>query len=321
MAVLDGLPGVEIAVVVDTKDLPEYQDSDTANKEDTVTKYIEAVDGANFAAKIKLTKDFVFKGDLICVQVRIDGTRVCGLCLVPADVQAGSYNYNVDNIRVNNESARRLKFKVLETVSEEDAGVSDNRERVQNMGKIEIRVDHENKTGVGTSTNDYQSPVIDESVISEKDVKGKAITHTYGLGEEIEVKSGNVVWYTAPVLGVKSPAATFVFHYRSKAALKDLLIIPRTPAPTPLEERPIEKLSHEETRELLRRYQAERTNTATVKKEPKREREDNSSRNCRRSKRARPTPGSVYLELNDDDTFTQIAVPEKEQEQDVSPLD
>ncbi|KAG9736997.1 hypothetical protein KCU73_g10112, partial [Aureobasidium melanogenum] len=179
MAILDGLPGVEIAVVVDGRDLHEYQDSDTANKEDTVTKYIEAVDGANFAVKIKVTKDFEFKGDFLCTQVRIDGTLVSYTAITPADAQAGAYDYHADSIRVNDESKRRLKFKVLETVSEDDAGVSDNKERVQNLGKIEIWVNHENKLGLDTSTSNYERPVVDEGAISEKDVKGKAITHTY----------------------------------------------------------------------------------------------------------------------------------------------
>ncbi|KAG9551951.1 hypothetical protein KCU71_g14152, partial [Aureobasidium melanogenum] len=321
MAVLDGLPGVEITVVVDGKDLHEYQDSDTANKEDTVTKYIEAVDGASFAVKIKVIKDFKFKGDLLCVQVHIDGTLVSYAATTPADVQADAYDFMIDSIRVNNETRRRLKFKVLETVSEDDTGVSDNKERVQNLGKIEIWVDHENKLGLGTSTSNYQRPVVDEGAISEKDVKGKAITHTYSLGEEIESKSSGTVWRTEHVQGVKSPVATFVFHYRSKAALKELLIIPRTPPPTPLEERPVEELSREEMTELLRRYQAKEINTATIKKEPKREHEHETPSNCRRFKRARPTPGSVYLELNDDDTFTQIAVAEQGKEQDVTALD
>lgn len=50
--------------------------------------------------------------------------------------------------------------------------------------------------------------------------------------------------------------ATFVFRYRSKSALQAEGIIPRTPSPTPLEERPLEELNQEELRELLRRHRA-----------------------------------------------------------------
>lgn len=69
--------------------------------------------------------------------------------------------------------------------------------------------------------------------------------------------------------------------------------------------------------------QAKEANTDAVKKELKRERENDTLGNSRRSKRAQPTAGSVYLELNDDDTFTQIVVanPRITQEPDVIALD
>jgi hypothetical protein len=48
----------------------------------------------------------------------------------------------------------------------------------------------------------------------------------------------------------------FRFEYRSQKSLKELLVIPRTPSPVPLEERLIEELSIEELRELTRRQKA-----------------------------------------------------------------
>jgi hypothetical protein len=73
----------------------------------------------------------------------------------------------------------------------------------------------------------------------------------------------------------KGPFATFCFKYRSLgalrqaycfqttnedelAALKSLLIIPRSPSPVPLLERNVDTLSLEETRELLRRRVSQR---------------------------------------------------------------
>lgn len=49
------------------------------------------------------------------------------------------------------------------------------------------------------------------------------------------------------------PFAVYKFRYRSAKALKSMGLIPQTPKPIPLEERPIEELTLEETRELLRR--------------------------------------------------------------------
>lgn len=43
------------------------------------------------------------------------------------------------------------------------------------------------------------------------------------LSEEIEHKITGIVWRTEPVQGVKSPVATFVFHYRSKGTICTVL--------------------------------------------------------------------------------------------------
>lgn len=40
-----------------------------------------------------------------------------------------------------------------------------------------------------------------------------------------------------------------------EAALQDLLLIPRSPSPLPLEERPVEELSLEQLHEIVRRHQ------------------------------------------------------------------
>lgn len=70
----------------------------------------------------------------------------------------------------------------------------------------------------------------------------------------------------------ENPFATFRFKYVSKSncapptvmacadpclysgALQAMLLIPRTPSPVPLEERPIESLSVEEMKQLLQQY-------------------------------------------------------------------
>jgi len=78
--------------------------------------------------------------------------------------------------------------------------------------------------------------------------------------------------------GKDRPFAVFNFKYRSRSAttlriiarfeadschlptseaLQDLRIIPRTPTPVPLEDRPLEELTAEEMRELLRRQRVQ----------------------------------------------------------------
>ncbi|KAH0364053.1 hypothetical protein KCU65_g6976, partial [Aureobasidium melanogenum] len=312
MAVLDGLPGVEVTVVVDGDDLHEHQDTDLQDEEDTITKYIEAVDGANFAVKIKVSKDATFKGDQLSFKVLVDGTRISRPLIGPLRGRVSTRVRMVHGIQVGDRHIRKLKFDALETVTEHGLGLPEDLQRVKNLGKIEVQVTHKNVIRKFSKT--YSKPDDNhDGFISEKAVKGEAVTHSYSLDKETyHLKSQ--AWKSKPVVGVKDPVAVFEFRYRSKASLKQLMIIPRTPSPVPLEDRPEEELSREEMTELLRRYKASASSTAEIKKELKREREDDDN-SSRIGKRARSSASAdpVHLELNDDDdTFTEVAVAPKE---------
>ncbi|KAG9638363.1 hypothetical protein KCU64_g13835, partial [Aureobasidium melanogenum] len=275
MAVLDGLPGVEVAVVADGEDLHEYQDADMEDDEDTVTKYIEAADNTNFAIKIKVTKDAKFKGRALSFRKA--------------------------------QRMRKLKFNALETVTEHGFGLSQDIERVKDMGKIEVRVCHVNM--IKKIQTKYRNPDSGNgSFISEKALKGQGMTHSYSLDEETD-HADSTFWDTKTVIGVKDPAAVFVFHYRSKASLKNSMIIPRTPSPVPLEDRPEEELTPEEMAQLVRQLKAKVANTAAIK----RERADDNDNNSHAPKKARSSASAdpVHLELNDDDTFTEVTVAPK----------
>jgi hypothetical protein len=81
------------------------------------------------------------------------------------------------------------------------------------------------------------------------------------------------------------PFATFKFKYRSKgkqyylcrfyikgltrvvAALQSLLIVPRSPSPVPLEDRDVNTLTPEESRELIRRLRKREEAALPVKRE------------------------------------------------------
>lgn len=104
------------------------------------------------------------------------------------------------------------------------------------------------------------------------------------------------------------------------------MIVPRTPLPLPLEDRPEEDLTPEEMTQLVRQLkvwilhsklnqcssltmvQAKVANTTAIK----REREDDNDNNPRANKKARSSADPVHLELNDDDTFTEVAVAPRE---------
>jgi hypothetical protein len=113
MAILDSLPGVEITVVVNGEDLHEYQDTDMEDEENTVTKYVEAVTGANFAIKITMPKGFAFGGDCLSFRVKVDGLFAKSPLIGPGDTSEIS-TFLVDGVTVGDENIRKLRFSELE---------------------------------------------------------------------------------------------------------------------------------------------------------------------------------------------------------------
>ena len=87
--------------------------------------------------------------------------------------------------------------------------------------------------------------------------------------------------HTDPVAGVPTPAATFVFVYRSLGknlaslesrttpanksdALKAMLVVPRTPEPVPLEDRDPNTYTISDIQELQRRLRAQRVSHTSM---------------------------------------------------------
>lgn len=112
MAILDSLPGVEITVVVDGEDLHEYQDTHKNDGEDTVTSYIEATSGANFAIRIKISKDTIYKGDRLDFGVTIDGEYVDGLSMTKGCLDEIIL---IEGMPVSQGHLKKMKFSELKT--------------------------------------------------------------------------------------------------------------------------------------------------------------------------------------------------------------
>ncbi|THX60033.1 hypothetical protein D6D06_01596 [Aureobasidium pullulans] len=318
MAILHSLPGVEITVVVDGEDLHEYQDTDMEDEENTVTKYVEAVTGANFAIKACVSQQFKYEGDCLNIRVAVDGLFVSSPLIEPGDTSKISTSL-VDGVIVGDENIRKLRFSELEIVNEHGFGLPKDLERVKNLGCIKVRVSHLNL--VNKLEESLRGSLdIKDGFISEKAIKGQALTHSYSLDEETKDTCPRNMWKTTLVPGTRR--GDFRFYYRSKVSLRELMIVPRTPSPVPLRERPIETLSEAEKAELISQLLAETASNVRVKKEVKRELEDDDYDNDSRArKRARPSASAINFEINDDDTFTEVTVTHKEKEKEVIALD
>ena len=74
------LKGIEASVIVDGKALAEYDDEDTLDESpdqtSEVSKYIEAVSGAEFSISITVPRSYNFVGNAIALEPSIDGVCV-----------------------------------------------------------------------------------------------------------------------------------------------------------------------------------------------------------------------------------------------------
>lgn len=77
MAILKGL---EASVIIDGKALTEYDDEDALDESpdqtSEVSKFIEAVSGAEFSISITMPKSYNFVGNAISFELSLDGVRV-----------------------------------------------------------------------------------------------------------------------------------------------------------------------------------------------------------------------------------------------------
>jgi hypothetical protein len=101
------------------------------------------------------------------------------------------------------------------------------------------------------------------------------------------------------------PVAVFRFKYRSQKSLKELLVIPRTPSPAPLEERPIEELSIEELRELTRRQKV------VVEAARLRIKEEEGSTRPQSLRTAQRIPGNLKRDRDHEDEAVPIGSAQK----------
>ncbi|KAK1073901.1 hypothetical protein LTR74_001458 [Friedmanniomyces endolithicus] len=260
MAIHPSLPGLEISVEVDQSDLLEY-DEDEAEPDElyptACVRYIEAISDARFRIAVRFDGDvFPHVDSNIVVQVTLD----CG---------AGSVNsYEPKHIRQpsrklaswaihstqNGQFKQAMLFSELTISDDIDpdkrlmgtlAALGTIRVEIY-MAKIEPR---RPRSLLAVDT----TPPAPHGRISEKLLKGMALTHQATMG---------------PATPHVNNSAT-----HARPALQMLHLIPRTPSPVSLENRPIDELSLDDMRELIRRQRLHcGTDTNTkVKKGLKRE--------------------------------------------------
>ncbi|KAL1797330.1 hypothetical protein ACET3X_003936 [Alternaria dauci] len=268
MAITTDYPGIKVEVRVDQVALQEYDDDEAESSTNTMSKYIEATSGSEFDIRFEITPkwpdhsvSFTSYIDGLSVQsylVRQDrfmGASHEALIAGPTHTKNGQWfisKFAFSALKIDDSDFRSAEDQLMEDLKE--------------MGEIKIHGffvknvrNSSNQEAPAVSTSDFGN-------IPEKALKGKALSHETTL--RAPEATSELTYLTFDYVNTRrEPFITFKFKYRSKAALQSLLIISRDPSPVPLEDRDVDTLTLEETRELLRRQRERGDAAPTVKRE------------------------------------------------------
>ncbi|KAI9762106.1 MAG: hypothetical protein M4579_000586 [Chaenotheca gracillima] len=261
MAVHDSAPGIEVTVESGGTTLQEYPDNDDTTIIPKVKKsYIEAPSDQTFAVKIVTTPEFHFRTHAVVFEVEVDGLISQLSMQREARQRENPDRAYTTLIKGHERSIKGSRYLQEFTFSELTLGDDDaakDVEEARRVGTIFVKIHRVVESG---PERDFGTSMVPRGVqsMSEKAVKGSGVSHCVSLGKEIAVANRRCVpcSYTD---GFANPFATFEFKYRSRKALQQLLVIPRSPSPeqeVPLEERPLESLTIHEKDELIRRMRA-----------------------------------------------------------------
>ncbi|KXJ96433.1 hypothetical protein Micbo1qcDRAFT_170261 [Microdochium bolleyi] len=243
MAVISNVPGIRVTVRVNGEPLTEYDDPEGESNEcGTVTKYIEATDGAEFTVVTEVLDDYNwdYKNHELGNRIYVDGK------LMRAKQLRQSMSTKMLEVSGTKEKLpntgqwmfRRFKFAPINTVLVESSSQSGTSQcAIHDLGTIMVKVRRQKRCHVTYSDQVYSGNT--ELQIPEKALKGKAISHSTMLTEGEAVRAPRP---SSSIAIDAKPIAIFHFNYRSRSALMDEMIIKRESTPDPLDALPVEEL-------------------------------------------------------------------------------
>ncbi|KAL6707187.1 hypothetical protein ACN47E_004734 [Coniothyrium glycines] len=283
MAIIEGLKGVKVEIVVAGQALKEFDDDEddqTRNSNASVTKYIEAESDAEFSIRTTFSKSFSTKFG-VGITINVDGTRLT-YNYESSDLHSrkGLSHYGTHHRDKGIWYQRNYRFAAINIVEEtnQPASMAQLQKKLQDTGIIEVTFHYFTNARRVTCSEDVRdtNALIPMGSVPEKALKGDARSHQAVLGVGFPLQMNNS--HVFGDLVNKNAFATFRFKYRSLAALKALRIVVEDTDPiAPLEDRPEEELTHVEPQEVVRRMRRhtdiktplkqEKTQTVRVKRE------------------------------------------------------
>ncbi|EFQ92434.1 hypothetical protein PTT_10464 [Pyrenophora teres f. teres 0-1] len=270
MAITEAHPGIKVDIRVGGVPLVEYDDDDeqVQTSRDTLTKYIEATTVAEFVVNLVITPPW--PGTSLLLSVYVDGQNICGQFRQQAIHYKGQcHQSSIEGAKYgqgNEWFLQKFCFSELAIDDSTASPITDKlMEDLKGMGTITIKV-FRVKHIRGSNNGSLPMSTTTQENVPEKALKGRTLSHQSSLRPAVICPPTTTAEFTY-VDPLKKPFAVFNFKYRSRAALKSLLIIPRSPSPVPLEERDINSLTAEESRELIRRLRERDEAAPLVKRE------------------------------------------------------
>ncbi|KAF7196363.1 hypothetical protein HII31_02430 [Pseudocercospora fuligena] len=265
MVAAESLSGATVWVATNGGTSKEYEDNDILDNQESATRYIEAVEGQDFWVVITLDQNIELLGQGIRLKVWVDGQLVATRTVHQDKIQRHGYTHVVKGFQCSETLRKDFCFAALRT---EEDGQSDallDAERVKHLGSITVELHHVQnfrdveETIAKQSTKSFAQDFRSFDAISEKALKGRAVSHSVSL-KDVPLKAPkgrrgagnqrNIRTYTEFVDPWKRPAATYTIRYRSRDALKSMLIIPQSREPSPVRPATPPSMKEEEPGEL-----------------------------------------------------------------------
>lgn len=302
------MPAIEphnISIVVNGKALIEYDPpvdevDDSNNGEKGKVVYVEAAEGIKFEVQVRVPGNLYFDTDFMGIHVYLDGDRVHGRAISKRDYYRSQtwryYGFTTSvkscaSLENNVWVQRDFQFSNLRT-TDATVGLNTLKDIARNAGTISVRIFNAVPTQDARPTESMFQP----KSVPEKALKGQPIDLVAGLADARPC--------SAPVTtsrNIGKALLTCHFKYRSKKALQMLDLIPMTPEPVPLDERPLETLNLVEARELLARMRKQGNNVGMVKQEDVKVKMESAIPSRKRT--ASATVNEVNQDSDDDDVI------------------
>ncbi|KAI5360093.1 hypothetical protein Slin15195_G119550 [Septoria linicola] len=232
MAVTEALPGVTVEIVVNGQALHEYEDEDDAKTRAQSASYVEAQSGTSFEVRVHVKRGTHCLGNRLSFQVLIDGRYIDKFGLDNFAFKDKGFSYCFYGRLLADGLVQQPCFADLRTTDSADADGLLTAAQVKGLGAIEVNVYHKLRTAdpaKTTATVFRQSAIAPAPLgaVHEKALKGQSISHNVELRTvSVSSKSKRLAFKTLHIDPNKKPAATYLFHYRSRASLQSMLLIP-----------------------------------------------------------------------------------------------